>query len=555
MQMNKNEKYTALLDSQIATHKKENRFLEFKSNFQDCDRLGKYISALSNGACLDHQEFAYLYFGVEDETLSIKGTTFDVSKIKADGNQSLEIYLRKMVSPKITFEIEEFYYKDLTRMVVFVIPAAVKEPTCYKNKPYVRVDSHVTEMTSYTDWMREIYNTHLDWSSQIIENATIEALDPEAIKVARNGYKERFPRLAADCDSWTDEVFLDKAKLTINGHITRTTLLLVGKEEAVHYLNHISQIVWKCHQDGKTFGDIFTIPFLLSTTKVLNSIRNYRFKIYPQNSLIPAEVWKYDTTTILECLHNCIAHQNYIDNARIIVTEDADKLTFENAGGFFDGNYEDYILGNKTPRHYRNPFLANAMVNVKMIDTQGYGIHTMFQKQKERFLPMPDYDGSTESKVILHLPGSIIDENYSKILMERQDLTLSEIVMLDRIQKHKDITAEAASVLRKKKLIEGKKPNYYIAKLVAQHINQKIEYTRHKGLEIKKCEMLLTQSLTDHGSLTKQEIIKLLTDLLPDQLTTQQKETKVYNILRKMKKEGKIYNESAGNKSTWYLVK
>lgn len=555
MQMNKNEKYTVLLDGQIATFKKENRFLEFKSNFQDSDKLGKYISALSNGACLDNQEFAYLYFGVDDETLSIKGTTFDVSKIKAEGNQSLEIYLRRMLSPKITFEIEEFYYKELTRMVVFVIPAAVKEPTCYKNKPYVRVDSHVTEMTPYTEWMREIYNTHIDWSAQIIEDATMESLDHEAIVVARNGYKERYPRLADACDTWSDEVFLDKARLTINGRITRTTLLLVGKEESVHYLNHISQIVWKCHQDGKTFGDIFTIPFLLTTTKVLNSIRNYRFKIYPQNSLIPAEVWKYDTTTILECLHNCIAHQNYIDNSRILVTEDADKLTFENAGGFFEGSYEDYILGNKTPKHYRNPFLANAMVNVKMIDTQGYGIHTMFQKQKERFLPMPDYDGSTESKVVLHLPGSIIDENYSKILMERQDLTLSEIVMLDRIQKHKDISAEAAAMLRKKKLIEGKKPNYYIAKLVTQHINQKIEYTRHKGLEIKKCELLLIQSLTDHGSLTKQEIIKLLTDLLPDQLTIQQKETKVYNILRKMKKEGKIYNKSAGNKSTWYLVK
>lgn len=552
--MNKNERYTALLKSQIDTLKKENRFLEFKSNYQDADKLGKYISALSNGACLDHQDFAYLYFGVEDETLAIKGTSFDISKLKAEGNQSLEIYLRRMVEPKITFDIEEFLFDGKQRMAVFIIPAASNEPTCYQKKPYIRVDSHVTELTPYTNWMREIYTTSMDWSAQVVEEATIADLDPQAILTARNGFKERFPEKSTESDSWNDETFLDKARLTVNGKITRTALLLLGKEESAHYLNHISQIVWKCFQDGKTFGDIFTIPFLLSTTKVLNSIRNYRFKIYPQNSLIPAEVWKYDTNTILECLHNCIAHQNYLNNARILVIEDPDKLSFENAGNFFEGDYEDYILGNKTPEHYRNPFLAQAMVNIKMIDTQGYGIHTMFKKQKERFLPMPDYDESSSSKVVLHLPGSIIDENYSKILMERQDLTLSETVLLDHVQKHKPISAEARAMLKKKKLIEGSGNNIYIALSVAQNTGQKSEYSKHKGLEDKQCEALLLQSLSDHGSLTKREIVDLFSRVLSDQLDEKQIGNKVDNILRKIRKSGKIKNDAKGNKSSWSLV-
>lgn len=552
--MNKDEKYTVLLKSQIATLKKENRFLEFKSNYQETDSLGKYISALSNGACLDHQDFAYLYFGVEDETLAIKGTTFDISKMKAKGNQSLEIYLRQMVEPKITFDIEEFFFDGNQRLVVFIIPAAANEPTCYLNKPYIRVDSHVTELTPYTEWMRDIYTTTIDWSAKIIEEASIDDLDQQAIAIARNGFKERFPGKSTESDSWSDLTFLDKAKLTINGKITRTALLLLGKEESAHYLNHISQIVWKCYQDGKAFGDIFTIPFLLSTSKVLNNIRNYRFKIYPQNSLIPAEVWKYDTNTILECLHNCIAHQNYLNNARILVIEDPDKLTFENAGKFFEGEYEDYIYGKKTPEHYRNPFLAHAMVNIKMIDTQGYGIHTMFMKQKERYLPMPDYDESTNNKVVLHLPGSIIDENYSKILMERQDLSLSETVLLDRVQKHKPIPAHARTMLRKKKIIEGFGNNIYIALSVAQNTGKKSEYSKHKGLEDKQCEALLLQSLSDHGSLTKREIVDLFYRVLSDQLNETQKENKINNILRKIKKDGKITNETKGNKSSWSLV-
>lgn len=38
------------------------------------------------------------------------------------------------------------------------------------------------------------------------------------------------------------------------------------------------------------------------------------------------------------------------------------------------------------------------MVNIKMIDTQGYGIHKMFVSQKERCLPMPDYANPQQQK-------------------------------------------------------------------------------------------------------------------------------------------------------------
>lgn len=81
-----------------------------------------------------------------------------------------------------------------------------------------------------------------------------------------------------------------------------------------------------------------------------------------------------------------------------------------------------YITGEKTPTDYRNPALVKAMVNIKMIDSQGYGIHKMFVSQMERFLPMPDYDKSTSTETILTMPGNVIDENYSLTLLENQDI-------------------------------------------------------------------------------------------------------------------------------------
>lgn len=554
--MDKDIKYSKLLNQQIDSIKKENRYIEFKSNYQDVDKLGKYISALSNGACLDGQDFGYLYFGVQDESLEIIGTTFTPSKTKAQGNEALELYLRRMISPKIDFSIEDFIYTkngNNLHLVVFKIPAATNEPTYYKQKPWIRVDSHTTDLTPYPEWIRKIYNSRIDWTAQTIDDASIEDLDEEAILIARNGYAQRFPDYTETLSTWNDTTFLDKAGLTRDGKVTRAAMLLVGKPEKVYKLGHIAQMNWKCFQDGEIIGQLFTIPFLKTTTELMLKIRNYRIKIYPHNSLIPAEIWKYDTRSILEGLHNCIAHQDYTQDERIIVTEDKDKLTFENAGCFYEGDYEQYILGEKTPKSYRNPFLVKAMLNVKMIDSQGFGIHNLYMRQKERYLPMPDYDGTDESHVIMHLPGSVIDKNYSTVLMEKSDISLTEAVLLDMVQKGKELNDNAISILRKKKLIEGRKPKFFIAKKIAQSIDQKVEYSRHKGLDNKSCESLLMDSLKDHGKLTRTEIDKLLWPVLSDKLDDTQKKYKIGNLLANLRRKGVLSNITTGNRSIWFI--
>ncbi len=550
--MSRDEKYSQLLDEQIASARRENRFIEFKSNYQDPNKLGEYISALSNGACLDHEDFGYLYFGVTDKTLEVKGTTFNPSEEYAKGNQSLEIWLRQQITPRISFAIEEFMYHGEKKIVRFKIPAAVGEPTMFNWKAYIRVDSHTTSMEKYPDWMREIYMSKADWSAVPIEGATIDDLDPRAIKKAREGYKERYPELADESDKWSDEVFLDRAALTIDGQITRTTILLLGKEEKAHKVPHIAQIAWKCYQDGEIFGDIYTVPFILATSAILGRIRNYRFKIYPPDTMIPAEVWKYDSRSILEGLHNAVAHQDYTQNARILVYERMDGLTFESTGGFFCGQYEDYIYGLKTPKLYRNPALVKAMVNIKMIDSQGYGIHSLYVRQKDRYLPMPDYDKSTDATVVLQLPGNVIDENYSFQLIANTDMDLTEAVLLDHVQKHLPINDEAIALLRKHHRIEGRKPNIFVSKHLAHATGTQVEYTQHKGLDVTACEHMVLQALKDHGSLSRQDIDRLLFPILSDNLTDKQKKAKVSNLLTRMK--DKLHNTTKGNISEWSLL-
>jgi len=300
--------------------------------------------------------------------------------------------------------------------------------------------------------------------------------------------------------------------------------------------------VWKCFQDGQVFGDIYTIPFVLTTTELLGRIRNYRFKIYPKDSLIPAEVWKYDTESILEGMHNSIAHQQYEKNARIIVTENMDSLKFQNDGNFYEGDYKEYITGEKTPKSYRNPALIKAMVNIRMIDTQGYGIHKMYQSQKDRYLPMPDYDLSTADEVILNLPGTIIDENYSLMLLANRDMSLTDAVLLDQVQKGKPISDNAIKKLRKEGLIEGRKPHLYVSKQIAKATNTQVEYTLKKGFNDAECQEWIMKALNDHKVLSRKQINELLWNKLPIDYTDDQRVRKIGNLLTKLRKNDGKYD-------------
>ena len=529
----------------------ENEVVEFKKaeNSFSFDELGKYFSALSNEANLRDKDFGWLVFGVHDKTREILGTSY---KNGMKSLQKLKYDLSQHTTDRNTFrDIFELEIEG-KRVLMFQIPAAPRGiPMAWQGHFYARRGESLValDMSKYEEIRRQTVNE--DWTAEVVPDATIDDLDTKAIAKAREGYKQRYPRLAKECDGWDDKVFLDKAGLTIDGKVTRTTLLLVGKETSAHKLNHIAQIVWKCFQDGQVFGDIYTIPFVLTTTELLGRIRNYRFKIYPKDSLIPAEVWKYDTESILEGMHNSIAHQQYEKNARIIVTENMDSLKFQNDGNFYEGDYKEYITGEKTPKNYRNPALVKAMVNIRMIDTQGYGIHKMYQSQKDRYLPMPDYDLSTADEVILNLPGTIIDENYSLMLLANQDMSLMDAVLLDQVQKGKPINDNAIKKLRKEGLIEGRKPHLYVSKQVAKATNTQVEYTLKKGFNDAECQEWILKALKDHKVLSRKQINELLWNKLPVDYTDTQRVNKIGNLIMKLKRQGVIKTDE---KRLWHLA-
>jgi len=550
-----NEELIILVD-ELRALPKENEWVEFKTGTATTnEKLGQYISAISNAACIAHEACGYFVFGVVDETHEVIGTTYKFKNRKEE-NQELELWIRRLLHPSVNFQHFTCQYGEFY-LAILKIPAAVGEPTNFKKIPYIRFDSSLTDLRNYPHHIKAIYNSQEDWSAKIIDKATISDLNPVAIDQARVKFKEKNINKPwfKDIDQWNNAKFLDRAKITIGGKITNTAILLLGKEESTHYISPaVAQITWKLDTEELAY-EHFEVPLFLTVNEIIKRIRNVKYKFFPDNQLIATEVQKYDTEVILEALNNCIAHQDYGQNSRIVLVEKVNKLIFRNAGGFFEGKAEDYCDGNLTPQKYRNKWLANAMVNLNMIDSLGFGISKMYRSQMRRFFPLPDYSQTTANEVVLEIYGHSIDVNYSKLLIENKDnLSLTEVVLLDRVQKGMLITDEAAKMLKKKGFIEGRKGNYFISAEIAAITNQKASYTRNKGLNKQFYKDYIIQHIQIHGSATREEIDTLLTEKLPDFMTEKQRKIKINNTLREMAGES-IQNIGSRTKPKWVLLK
>ena len=300
----------------------------------------------------------------------------------------------------------------------------------------------------------------------------------------------------------------------------------------------------------------FSCPLLLNVDKVYHKIRNLKYRYIPSGTLFPEEVEQYNPYLIREALNNCIAHQDYSLGGKIIVVENEDGfLHFTNAGSFIPHSIEKVILSDAPEYHYRNKFLANAMVNLNMIDTIGSGIKKMFIIQKDKFFPLPEYDLSIDH-VSVTIYGKILNINYALKLAQHPDLTLSEIIALDKVAKGKILNDNEIKLLKRKKLIEGRKPNFYVSASVAEITGEKDKYIKNRAFDKKYYKDLIISYLKKYKSASRYDIDNLLINKLPEFLTYEQKRTRIRNLLYEMsKKDRLIFNSSkVSTKPVWKLV-
>lgn len=548
------EKLDELIASQSETEVTE--FKEAKNSFS-FDELGQYFSALSNEANLHNKNCAWLIFGIEDKKHIIVGTNYRKS---AKDLNNLKEEIARQTSEHLSFiEIYECKRKDPAgknqRILLFQIPPAPKGiPIAFKRMYYGRDGESLVGLSIEKIERIRSQSKSEDWSAKLITEASIEDLDSDAIQFARHVYIQKNPKLAEEVPTWDDQTFLNKAKLTINGKITNTAIVLLGKSESEHYISPAtSKITWILKDKDGIEKDYehFTCPLILSIQEVYKKIRNIKYRYIAEGTLFPDEVQQYDPYTIREALNNCIAHQDYTMGGKIILIEKEDgELIFSNSGDFIPSSIEDVIKSDAPENRYRNSFLANAMVNLNMIDTIGSGIKKLFNIQRDKFFPLPEYDLS-DHKVKVTITGKVLDSNYARKLAEDKTLSLFEIMLLDKVQKNKKLTNEEYKLLKSKNLIEGKRNNYFISSTIAEITNQKPDYMKLRGINDDYCKKIIIDYIKKFKTAKKAGLEEILLEKLGDSMTDIQKKNKIKNILQSLRRDGVI--EPHGKE--WILCK
>lgn len=547
--------------TELLSYPDELPWLEIKHGNDNPDEIGRYISALANSACTENREYGYMIWGVENDSRIIEGTAFDPDH-KNKNQQPLRIYLSRTLKPEIAFEFYSFEV-DGKKVVILEVEAAYRRPISFQGTEYIRIGESRTELSKHPKEAAKIYRTvGKDWSAEVVVDATMKDLAPEAVKAARERYSEkhRNDSFAEEIETWSTEEFLNKAKLTINGKITRAALILLGKPESAHWLNpSVVKITWNLVDNDNTSIDYqhFDPPLLLAVDRIFAKIRNITIRTMPDGTLFPVEISQYDSWVFREALHNCIAHQDYTLCRNVVVTEYPDRVQFSNMGAFAPGTLEKVLHDDGRPRFYLNRQLIEAMVELNMIDTIGSGIKRMFKKQQKRYMPMPDYNISTspEEMVRVVLYGKVLDERYTRLLIRQTDLSLDEIVLLDKLQKKVRISQDDAKRLRKDKLIEGRYPNVYPAAVIAENTQKVEEYLENRAFDDAFYVQQILNFICIKGSVSRSDIRKWLKDKLSNALTDEQKESKIGNLLSvTMRGQGLIHNVGGTGHSVWQLT-
>lgn len=146
---------------------KETEWVEFKHNNDNPQEIGEYISALSNSAALSGKAFAYLVWGIQDTTREIVGTVFNPATVKK-GNEELESWLLRLLSPRIEFGFYTFKSGENKPVVILEISRAAKHPVQFQGHEYIRIGSYKKPLKEFPEKERALW--------RMFENTPFESI-------------------------------------------------------------------------------------------------------------------------------------------------------------------------------------------------------------------------------------------------------------------------------------------------------------------------------------------------------------------------------------------
>lgn len=417
MSLPRSQDYLRGLVNELRKASAENEWLEFKVNNDRPELIGEYVSALSNSPALAGKSAAYVVWGVDDSSHDVVGTAFDPAAAK-QGNEELESWLLRLLSPKLHFEFHRIACGDKT-VIVLEIESARALPTSFQGVEYIRVGSYKKKLKDTPEKERALWrifdltpfergvaaeNIAVDDVLRLIDYPSYFELINAPLPESRSGILAalRDDELVTTCDTGNLNVsnlgaILFAKDLGRFPTLRRKMMRVIVYEGTGRLITTKEYLPKRGYATG--FRDLVAhVTDLLPTNEVIRKALRVSTPMYPELAL-------------RELIANALIHQDFgISGAGPMVEVFIDRIEITNPGTplMEPDRFVD------TPPKSRNEALASLMRRMGICEERGSGVDKVVSQTEVYQLPAPLFERtgeSTRSILFSHRPLSKMDRN------------------------------------------------------------------------------------------------------------------------------------------------
>ncbi|MBE5763971.1 MAG: winged helix-turn-helix transcriptional regulator [Clostridiales bacterium] len=349
---------------EIINNNDEREWVEFKTNYpaeKHAQDIGEYISALSNSATLHKQNYAYMIWGVENNTRKILGTDFKYD-LDINGSEVFKHYLARNLEPRISFKFEEVYIDD-KRLVALIIPATKDVITEFNHERFIRIGSSKEKLKKFPKYEAELW-AELSGSNDI---TNIESRRTHLTFQILKNY------LSTHNYHYNDSTFEENLGLrTKNGEYNLMAELLADENDivinvATFATNDKTEYLKRNEFGGKCL--------LLAMEQAKNYIEAIN-QIYVDTKVRPRkEKPMFNMDAFKEAWYNACVHYKWSEANNPGIYVYVDRLEIESFGGIpSDLSKRQFLLGVSKPVNKR---LFEIFKTCGFVEESGHGVPTV----------------------------------------------------------------------------------------------------------------------------------------------------------------------------------
>jgi ATP-dependent DNA helicase RecG len=540
----------------------ESLALEFKSDerapFNDRD-LVETVVCLANRT---GREVAHLIVGVEDNgrvsgARMRHGATTDVHKVAA--------MIGARTRPSIAASVDLVDLEDKTVLVIEV--PVQRQPVATCDGVFLRRTlggdgrPACMPMDVYALQSLQADRGLLDPSSQVVDSARWEDLDPLEFERFRRSVRERRGRSDESLLELPDlelakSLSVVEANGTVRG-VTLAALLLFGKESALFRHVPTHEVAFQAMRAlDVEINDFFRWPLLRVTEEIEARIRARNREQELLVGVLRVGVPDYPERALREALANALIHRDYQRLGATHFQWKPDRFEISNPGGFPEGVSLDNLL--VTAPHPRNPLLADAFKRAGVVERTARGIDTIYFDQLRNGRAAPSYERSNGAGVTVVIPTGEANLEFVRLLVTEgqrgRAIELDELLVLNALSLQGELNAEnAAQVMQKPQtetlIVLRRLADAGLADMRTRRegMTWRLSMSTHRALRGKSGLDPLEQQervenfVQKHGRITRGEAAELC-GLSPDQ---------AYRLLTRLAESRRLVRRGA-KKGAWY---